>query len=412
MSESTFTCIKVLLSKSDKCFKEEILIMKRMMKSALVLALVAGTTALTSCGAKPAAKLVASYDIVTYSEIAVMGWNIVNTTQLKTYDNNTYQLIQSQDIFGAIEGGFETKGHRVIVTVGNYTSVTSADGLDGHVDFSLSASPWVYIYQHDKAYGRNTDIIGSNTIIDTTAWTDKMTEATIGTYANGAADILATYGAAKKVTVEDPTLDPDGELLLRPAMIAEPEKDENGAAAPSASNFKKIKAAYDISKYDEIAALGWKSLYNYSTILYEDGSYDYTEFTNRFGAIDGGFEAKAIRFVLTSGSYSTTNTASDEVDGHGTLTLGASDRVYLAQHEKAWTRSTDVVGTPLIADTDNWTEKDTEAISGEGSFGTMEAFKAHFGSEKTAIYEDLSLFPEDESLTHRLVTVPTSTSEN
>ena len=362
--------------------------------------LLGSVAALAACGGpKGPAKLVASYDFSSYSLIEQMGWTVVDNYQLNTYADKTYTLIFTEDMSGPIDGGFETKGHRVIITMGTYTVAAASDGMDGHVDFKLSASPIVYAYQHEKGYSRNTDIVGASAMIDTSNWTEAMTEATAAAYPNGKEDILKKYGSAKVVTAEEPTANAE-DPTLRYVLLENPRDDENGAKAPSYD--RKIAAAYDVSSYSAIEQMGWTIYNNDLVINYASGNYERIRHTDMFGPIDGGFEAKGTRNIITTGKFTQAKTASDGMDGHADLKLDASSRVVLVQHEKGWSRGTDVVGTPLLVDTDNWTDVMTEAVQGTYESG-KEGFLAAYGRAEKGIVEDPTLNAEDTTLAYRIV---------
>ncbi len=348
------------------------------------------------------AKLVASFDISQYSKIEQMGWYVVDDYQLLTYSDSTYRLIYTEDMFGEIDGGYETKAHRVLVTEGTYTSKESDDGTAGHLDVSLSASPIVFGYQHHKGYSRNTDIVGQTTFIDTSNWTQSMTDATSAAYPNGASDVLAKYGCAKTVTVEDPSSYTE-DSTLGYQLVTVPAEDKNGAAAPALSKFKTMKAGYDKSTYGSIAQMGWLCYNNDFILTFTDGTYLRNVHEEKFGAIDGGYEVKGSRNIVTEGTYTMTNESTDGEDGHGDISLSASKRVLLHQHHKGWSRGTDVIGTPLLVDTDNWTDAMTSAV--KDTYTDKAGFVAHFGSAKKAIVSDPTLFPEDTTISYQLISI-------
>ena len=403
--------------------------MKKTMKRSLSFLLLAG--ALVSCGGKtsnsvssnnaPAdsssenktstsssseaveeATFVASYDISQYHKIDAVGWYVVDDYQLLTYSNSTYRLVYTEDMFGQIDDGFETKGHRVLVTEGTYTTVESSDGIDGHIDISLSASPIVFGYQHDKGYSRSTDILGTTTFIDTSNWTSAMTDATSAAYPNGASDVLTKYGSAKTVTAEDPsTFTEDSTLAYK--LVTVPADDADGKAAPALSKFKTMKAGYDLSSYSQVASLGWYDYSNDFVLTFTDGTYFRNVHKEYFGVVDSGYETKGSRNVITEGTYTLSDTSTDGIDGHGDLSLSASKRVYLYQHHKAWTYHVDVIGTPLVVDTDNWTDAMTTAV--KATYTDKAGFVAQYGSAKKAIVSDPTLFPDDTTLAYKMISI-------
>jgi hypothetical protein len=182
--------------------------MKIMKKALMGLVLTAGCLGLGSCGENAVIEHV--YEISEYSAIAQMGWSIVTNHELTTFgDKKSYRLTTTTEMYGPISTGFETKGYRTVVATGYYTSVVSADGVAAHLDVTLDAASRVYVAQYGKAWGRNTDILGSTTMLDTANWTDAMTEI----YEGGAEGLKAAYGKKQTCTIEVPSLDKEDTTL-------------------------------------------------------------------------------------------------------------------------------------------------------------------------------------------------------
>lgn len=186
--------------------------MKKSRIALICLATLASALSLTSCG-ESAKKFDAKYTSSAYSSIAAMGWYTVNNYDLDTYTDNSFVLTTTTDIFGAVEGGFETKGLRKVTVAGTFTSVAASDEVEGDFTLTLSAASRIYVAQWGKAWGRNTDIMGTG-ILDTENWTDDMNDGgdngvchyvpADGSAASKEAFLASDYGVSKTVTVQDP----------------------------------------------------------------------------------------------------------------------------------------------------------------------------------------------------------------
>lgn len=169
---------------------------------------------MTGCSSS-SGKMEKTYILSQASYLEGISWYMDENYTLQLFDDGTYQLDYSSDIFGSDDLG--ERGNRVIIYTGTYTAAESADGEASHQDVTLSAADRIYFEQHGKGWGHDTEIIRITTgdaRFDTANWTDTMTSL----YdpegnTKGAEDFLAEFGTAFTVTVEDPTLVPEDTTL-------------------------------------------------------------------------------------------------------------------------------------------------------------------------------------------------------
>lgn len=143
--------------------------------------------------------------------VDAVGWYFNHNVSLVLNDDNTYNLVYSETIFGTTDPG--DKGSKTVIYSGTCTVAESADGEPSHLDVTLDTCDRVYMEQHGKAFGRQ--VINYTTVLDSANWTDAMTDAAFpaGT-ADPAADFVAAHSiAGMTLTVEDLQLDIDDVTL-------------------------------------------------------------------------------------------------------------------------------------------------------------------------------------------------------
>lgn len=154
------------------------------------------------------------------SYVDAVGWYFNNNVMLMLNDDNTYDLIYTQTIFGTTDPG--DKGSKTVIYSGVCTVAESADGEPSHLDVTLDTCDRVYMEQHGKAFGRQ--VINYTTVLDSANWTDAMTDAAFpaGT-ADPAADFVANHSiAGMTMTVEDLQIDID-DVTLASYIIEMPD---------------------------------------------------------------------------------------------------------------------------------------------------------------------------------------------
>lgn len=195
------------------------------MANILMVGALAGSMALSlvGCGGD-SGKMEKTYILSQASYLDGISWYMDENYTLQLFDDGTYQLDYSTDIFGSDDLG--SRGNRVIIYTGSYTVAESADGEASHQDVTLSEADRIYMEQHGKGWGHDTEIIRITTgdaKFDTAAWTDTMTSL-YDPQGNtkGAEDFLTEFGGSFTVTVEDPSLVPE-DTTLTYRLTAAPE---------------------------------------------------------------------------------------------------------------------------------------------------------------------------------------------
>lgn len=179
---------------------------------------------LTACAGGNTAEGGKTYVLSQATYLDGISWYMNENYTLQLFNDGTYQLDYSSDIFGSDDLG--GRGNRVIIYTGTYTSEASADGDASHMDVTLSAADRIYFEQHGKGWGHDTEIIRITTgdaKFDTADWTDSMTSLyDPAGNAKGAEEFLEEFGNEFTVTVEDPTLVPE-DTTLTCRLTAVPE---------------------------------------------------------------------------------------------------------------------------------------------------------------------------------------------
>ena len=182
--------------------------------TALVSAFAAGLTACSGDG--EAKTITGSYSYHTYEHMVYgssVDWDVVNTSLLQLYSDNTYVLTVSRDLFGT---DYEGRGLTETITVGTYTSAASADGDASHLDVTLNAATSV-IYTTSGKIATN----GSFTL-NSEKWNAKMAEnykliaeegASTDTDDAAKQAFVAQFGGGYTVTIQEPSLDPENPSL-------------------------------------------------------------------------------------------------------------------------------------------------------------------------------------------------------
>ena len=126
------------------------------MAKILTAGVLAGAMAfsLAGCGGN-SGKMEKTYVLSKASYLDGISWYMDENYTLQLFDNGTYQLDYSSDIFGSDDLG--SRGNRVIIYTGTYTVAESADGEASHQDVTLSDVNRIYMEQHGKGWGHDTE---------------------------------------------------------------------------------------------------------------------------------------------------------------------------------------------------------------------------------------------------------------
>ncbi len=187
----------------------------RILALALALALTLSLVSVAS-----AAPIKSSYNLSDVEFIEAVGWYWTKDVSLVLRDDSNYELFYREYAFGTTDPGL--KANKLIVYSGTYSSVESADDEACHFDITLDTCDSIYFEQHGKGFGRN--VLGYAMVLDTTAWTDDMTDIAFPDGADdGAAEFVANHTIAGTViTVEDLREDLD-DVTLENKIVALPE---------------------------------------------------------------------------------------------------------------------------------------------------------------------------------------------
>ena len=188
----------------------------KMLTVALATALVAAACAVMGACSGSNKTLTGSYSYHTYEHMVYgssVDWDVVNTSLLQLYSDDTYVLTVTSDLFGT---DYEGRGLTETITSGTYTSVASVDGDPSHLDVTLNAATTVIYTTSGKIATNGVFTLNSE------KWNAKMTENYKLIAEKGAAtdsddaakqSFIEQFGGGYTVTIQEPSLDAENPSL-------------------------------------------------------------------------------------------------------------------------------------------------------------------------------------------------------